>query len=260
MAASSRRCVRCGSALRENALTCDNCGAVLGPGATHGAATSGPTRYPTTRPDPSHQQTPDDADTEVLPVVGLRVGRVSPDPERPGDPGSRSRILAVTAAAAALLLVAAGAWAVVARDSSGGGSAAPAPGATPTATGTVPSEPAPAPAPTVTVTRTTTPSPPPVTPTADPVPGGGGPVAAPGEGPEAGARYLRAAGCPRLRSGASGPCVRALQRALNRYGSGLIVDGFFGRGTDEAVRGFQRSRGLEADGVVGPATVEELLR
>lgn len=57
-----------------------------------------------------------------------------------------------------------------------------------------------------------------------------------------------------LRQGSRGEGVRALQQALVYLGQRIAVDGIFGRGTREAVRWFQRSRGLSPDGVVGPAT------
>jgi len=52
--------------------------------------------------------------------------------------------------------------------------------------------------------------------------------------------------------------VRALQEALNEAGYELDVDGDFGAGTDQAVRHFQSSAGLHADGVVGPNTWAQL--
>ena len=58
-----------------------------------------------------------------------------------------------------------------------------------------------------------------------------------------------------LRLGSSGPDVVALQKALlaagfNPGGS----DGSFGPATEAAILGFQRSKGLAADGIVGPNT------
>jgi peptidoglycan hydrolase-like protein with peptidoglycan-binding domain len=53
--------------------------------------------------------------------------------------------------------------------------------------------------------------------------------------------------------------VRALQARLGSLGfySGP-VDGVWGQGTESAVEKFQRSRGLQADGQLGPATVTAL--
>lgn len=59
---------------------------------------------------------------------------------------------------------------------------------------------------------------------------------------------------PVLRRGSSGPKVRDVQNALRVAGFPVQLDGDFGSRTDEAVRAFQASRDLEADGVVGPAT------
>ena len=50
--------------------------------------------------------------------------------------------------------------------------------------------------------------------------------------------------------GDSGDAVRAVQSLL----PGLAVDGSFGAGTEAAVRTFQETFGLVADGIVGPAT------
>ena len=50
--------------------------------------------------------------------------------------------------------------------------------------------------------------------------------------------------------------VMRLQRFLNWYGrNSLDVDGIFGSATKEAVKDFQRSHGLMADGIVGKATL-----
>ncbi|MFZ0962880.1 MAG: peptidoglycan-binding protein [Terriglobia bacterium] len=51
-----------------------------------------------------------------------------------------------------------------------------------------------------------------------------------------------------------GDNVRALQQALANAGINVMVDGTFGPGTDAAVKQFQGQKGLNADGIVGPAT------
>jgi hypothetical protein len=62
-------------------------------------------------------------------------------------------------------------------------------------------------------------------------------------------------GLPVLQFGQSGPAVRRLQRALNRAGeSPGLIDGAFGRDTHAALRAFQRSREIDADGIAGPST------
>lgn len=48
--------------------------------------------------------------------------------------------------------------------------------------------------------------------------------------------------------------VRRLQNELRGYDPEVVADGLFGLGTQEAVRSFQRQRGLPSDGIVGPAT------
>lgn len=53
--------------------------------------------------------------------------------------------------------------------------------------------------------------------------------------------------------------VRDLQAMLRRYDRAIEIDGLFGPGTEQAVRSFQRARGLRADGVVGPATWRALV-
>lgn len=58
-----------------------------------------------------------------------------------------------------------------------------------------------------------------------------------------------------LRSGDFGADVEKLQRELERHGFDVGgIDGSFGPGTRSAVVRFQRAKGLEADGVVGPGT------
>ena len=72
---------------------------------------------------------------------------------------------------------------------------------------------------------------------------------------------------PVLKKGAKGNQVKALQALLIGYGYPMKdangktygVDGSFGGATDNAVRAFQKARGLGVDGSVGPATWNELL-
>ncbi|MER7727552.1 peptidoglycan-binding protein [Streptomyces sp. NPDC096323] len=58
-----------------------------------------------------------------------------------------------------------------------------------------------------------------------------------------------------LAEGASGEAVKRLQRALTAaLGSTVGADGTYGPGTATAVRSYQTSRGLTADGIAGPDT------
>lgn len=61
-----------------------------------------------------------------------------------------------------------------------------------------------------------------------------------------------------LKKGDVGDDVKELQKRLNAKQYRLKEDGAFGDATDRAVRDFQRSHGLEADGVVGAYTREKL--
>ncbi len=58
--------------------------------------------------------------------------------------------------------------------------------------------------------------------------------------------------------GSTGSDVTALQTALNRYGYGLDVDGIFGNATYQALIKFQKSKGLETDGICGKLTWAKL--
>lgn len=60
--------------------------------------------------------------------------------------------------------------------------------------------------------------------------------------------------------GSEGELVRVLQATLTKYGHDLDFDGDFGTLTDKAVRSFQTSHGLDADGIVGFNTWSALLR
>lgn len=54
------------------------------------------------------------------------------------------------------------------------------------------------------------------------------------------------------------PRVVQVQRLLRRHGIPLRIDGIYGPVTAAAVRGFQRSRGLTADGRANPPTITAL--
>lgn len=63
-----------------------------------------------------------------------------------------------------------------------------------------------------------------------------------------------------LRRGTSGPEVADVQQRLSRLGvATLTIDGVFDERTEQAVRQFQRMRGLPADGIVGPETWRTLV-
>lgn len=56
-----------------------------------------------------------------------------------------------------------------------------------------------------------------------------------------------------LNVGSTGDTVKAVQEFL-----GIGSDGIFGRGTKRAIKQWQASKGLTADGVVGPATLKKM--
>lgn len=63
-----------------------------------------------------------------------------------------------------------------------------------------------------------------------------------------------------VRRGERSVRVRLIQKLLNRQGFPVTVDDIFGPQTERAVRAFQNSRRLKADGVVGRKTIEALMR
>lgn len=73
---------------------------------------------------------------------------------------------------------------------------------------------------------------------------------------DVGARVLT---WPTVRRGDSGERVRTVQYLLRQHGHSLTVDGSFGPITESAVKAFQQSRGLYADGVVGGSTWTALI-
>ena len=60
------------------------------------------------------------------------------------------------------------------------------------------------------------------------------------------------------KEGDRGEAVRQIQQALTRAGFPVGDDGVWGPKTTEAVRAFQKSRGLAADGIAGPKTMAAL--
>ncbi|NLI92979.1 MAG: spore cortex-lytic enzyme [Peptococcaceae bacterium] len=62
-----------------------------------------------------------------------------------------------------------------------------------------------------------------------------------------------------LSQGSKGAEVKDLQKKLVQIGFQVgKVDGVYGKSTTEAVKRFQKSRGIKADGVAGSKTIEEL--
>ena len=64
---------------------------------------------------------------------------------------------------------------------------------------------------------------------------------------------------PLVKEGDKNHPVKTLQYLLRAHGDTVIVDGIFGAKTDAAVRTFQRSTNLAADGLVGLHTWSALL-
>ena len=64
---------------------------------------------------------------------------------------------------------------------------------------------------------------------------------------------------PEVKSGANAHPIKTLQYLLRAHGQGVVVDGEFGPQTEAAVKAFQSSRGLAADGIVGPVTWSALV-
>lgn len=66
--------------------------------------------------------------------------------------------------------------------------------------------------------------------------------------------------CVTVKRGARGNITKLIQERLNSVGFHISIDGVFGGGTENAVKVFQRNRGLSADGIVGRNTWEWLLK
>lgn len=70
---------------------------------------------------------------------------------------------------------------------------------------------------------------------------------------------LSVANASAIRLGDQGNEVAEIQGQLAQLGYDLQADGDYGPATEEAVKAFQRSKGLEADGLVGEVTYRALL-
>ncbi|UUU31845.1 peptidoglycan-binding protein [Streptomyces sp. CA-210063] len=73
------------------------------------------------------------------------------------------------------------------------------------------------------------------------------------------ARVVAQASWPVVKSGQRGVDVETVQLLLTARGYATGADGIFGSGTAAKVKQFQKSRGLAADGVVGPNTWSKLV-
>jgi cell wall-associated NlpC family hydrolase len=71
--------------------------------------------------------------------------------------------------------------------------------------------------------------------------------------------WFSVANASAIRMGDQGDEVTQLQSALTSLGYSVAIDGDFGSATARAVKAFQESRGLEADGLVGAATYRALM-
>jgi N-acetylmuramoyl-L-alanine amidase len=67
-------------------------------------------------------------------------------------------------------------------------------------------------------------------------------------------------GNPVCKLGLEGAGVKRMQGKLVEHGYKITVDGIFGKATEDAVKAFQRSRGLTADGICGDSTWAELYK
>ena len=71
--------------------------------------------------------------------------------------------------------------------------------------------------------------------------------------------WFSVAGAEAFQIGDQGSEVAEIQGQLASIGYDVYADGDFGPATAEAVKSFQSSQGLEADGLIGPATYRALM-
>lgn len=67
-------------------------------------------------------------------------------------------------------------------------------------------------------------------------------------------------GCPQLGRTSRGAITKLVQQRLNSWGFDCgVVDGINGKNTQKGIQAFQRAKGLDDDGIVGPKTWRKLL-
>ena len=64
---------------------------------------------------------------------------------------------------------------------------------------------------------------------------------------------------PVVQNGSQGHPIRTLQLLLRAHGHNLTVDGMFGPATEAAVKAFQTSKGMTADGIMSAQTWSALI-
>ena len=64
---------------------------------------------------------------------------------------------------------------------------------------------------------------------------------------------------PIVQNGSQGHPIRTLQFLLRAHGRNLTVDGMFGPATEAAVKAFQTSKGMTADGIMSAQTWSTLI-
>ena len=64
---------------------------------------------------------------------------------------------------------------------------------------------------------------------------------------------------PVVQNGSQGHPIRTLQSLLRAHGHNLTIDGMFGPATEAAVKAFQTSKGMTADGIMSAQTWSTLI-